>query len=142
MRNIIFICLLLVVTSAYELKTNKGKYSNYYHIKYTLKPNMYQINTEYGFTSGGQFEVYIPKKYFPISAPNCKKNIILRMPGIYSSSNKKETLYKELLNNQEKTVVIELNPYLKVKQKEPLILELKYCNVFFRHKNDDYYDKL
>lgn len=30
----------------------------------------------------GQFEVYIPKGMFPVSAPNCKKNIILRMPGI------------------------------------------------------------
>lgn len=29
----------------------------------------------------GQFEVYIPKGMFPVPAPNCKKNIILRMPG-------------------------------------------------------------
>jgi len=30
---------------------------------------------------GGQFEVLIPKKLFPVPAPNCRKNIILRMPG-------------------------------------------------------------
>ena len=29
----------------------------------------------------GQFEVYIPKGMFPVPAPNCRKNIILRMPG-------------------------------------------------------------
>lgn len=29
----------------------------------------------------GQFEVYIQKEMFPVPAPNCKKNIILRMPG-------------------------------------------------------------
>ena len=30
----------------------------------------------------GQFEVRIPKASFPIPAPNCKKNVLLRAPGI------------------------------------------------------------
>lgn len=30
----------------------------------------------------GQFEIRIPKASFPIAAPNCKKNILLRAPGI------------------------------------------------------------
>jgi hypothetical protein len=30
----------------------------------------------------GQFEVFIPKEHFPVAAPNCRKNIILRMPGV------------------------------------------------------------
>ena len=32
--------------------------------------------------NGGQFEVQIPKALFPIRAPNCKKNVLLRAPGV------------------------------------------------------------
>lgn len=32
--------------------------------------------------NGGQFEVQIPKASFPIPAPNCKTNVLLRAPGV------------------------------------------------------------
>lgn len=31
--------------------------------------------------NGGQFQLLIPKRQFPLPAPHCRKNIILRMPG-------------------------------------------------------------
>jgi len=37
---------------------------------------------------------------------------------------------------------LELNPYVKVLNKDPLQVELGYCNVFFRHRDGDYYDRL
>ncbi|MFK3862270.1 hypothetical protein [Pseudoalteromonas rhizosphaerae] len=81
------------------------------------------------------------EEYFPITAPMCKKNIIIRMP--YSKSEKrKRALYNALLLSKTMTVILELNPYVKVLQKEPLQVELENCNVFFRHKAGDYFDQL
>ena len=34
------------------------------------------------FRDWGQFELRIPKDRFPIPAPHCRKNIILRVPGV------------------------------------------------------------
>ena len=39
------------------------------------------INRKSFETDYGQFEVHIPKGMFPVPAPHCKKNIILRIPG-------------------------------------------------------------
>lgn len=126
---------------AQEIKVNSGIYSDYYHIKYEITSGKYSVNTEYGFNKGGQFEVFVPKEYFPITAPMCKKNIIIRMP--YSKSEKrKRALYNALLLSKTMTVILELNPYVKVLQKEPLQVELENCNVFFRHKAGDYFDQL
>jgi len=126
---------------AQEVSVSAGKYVDYYHIQYDLIPNQYFINAEYGFNEGGQFEVFVPKSYFPIDAPNCNENIIIRMP--YSANEKrKRALYDALLSSKDVTVTLELNPYIKVLSKAPLQVELEYCNVFFRHRAGDYYDKL
>jgi hypothetical protein len=126
---------------AQEISVSKGKYSDYYHIQYDLTANQYSINTEYGFNEGGQFEVFVPKQYFPIAAPHCNENIIIRMP--YSENEKrKRALYDALLSSKTVTVTLELNPYVNVLNKAPLDVELEYCNVFFRHRAGDYYDKL
>jgi hypothetical protein len=141
-----------------------GKYSDYYHLKFTLTAdNVYQKppserylpdNRKLGsnFTVGGQFEVYIPKKQFPIQAPNCKDYILLRMPwtnpdfpNSISFVKEKKILFEkiEAIKRGEIAavdVVIELNPYVKVKNMKPLRLELEECNVFFRHASGRYID--
>ena len=95
--------------------------------------------------SWGQFQVLIPKGRFPIAAPNCKKNIILRMPGVApddpSRSAKLETrwnlfqsLYaiKEGKRKEPVQVTIASGPYMKTKKDGTRVLE--YCNAFFKMK--------
>ncbi|WP_252179496.1 hypothetical protein [Endozoicomonas sp. 4G] len=126
---------------ALEITVNPGKYSKYYHFQYELRPGHYEINKKYGFNAGGQFEVFVPKEYFPISAPNCNKNIIIRMPYSKKETTKK-ALYDKLLQNKSVTVTLEANPYVTVIQEKPVKLQLQYCNVFFRQRAGDYYDQL
>ena len=129
-------------TFAVEVTVNPGKYSDYYHMPYLLQPGKYQVNDAYGFNDGGQFEVLVPKQYFPVPAPNCRRNIIIRMPWSEHEATKK-ALYETLLTATEPVpVILELNPYVEVLQEQPLSLELTYCNVFFRHRNGDYYRHL
>lgn len=111
-------------------------------MRYELVPGQYSMNLDYGFNQGGQFEVLVPKEYFPITAPECNSNIIIRMP--YSENeSKKRNLYDKLLTAEKPVpVILELNPYVKVLEEEPLKVELQFCNVFFRHKNREYYDSL
>lgn len=137
----ILVLLISFQLNAQEFKVNTGKYSDYYHMKYELTSGNYSVNSEYGFSKGGQFEVFVPKERFPIAAPSCKKNIIIRMPHS-GSEKRKRALYNELLLSKTITVTLELNPYVKVLKKDPLQVELKYCNVFFRQKAGDYFDQL
>lgn len=124
-----------------KVTVTPGKYSDYYHLAYQLESGQYRINSGYGFNPGGQFEVFIDKQYFPIAAPNCNSHIIVRMP--YSKNEaKKLALYQDLVNGQSRKVILELNPYVKVIDLANNKFELTYCNVFFRHKNGDYYDRL
>jgi hypothetical protein len=140
LSTIIFLLASFQV-NAQEISVNSGKYSDYYHIEYELISGNYSINSKYGFNDGGQFEVLVPKENFPISAPHCNKNIIIRMP--YSANEKrKRALYNDLLASKSIKVILELNPYIKVLSKAPLKIELKQCNVFFRHRAGDYYDQL
>lgn len=141
--NVLLLAMLLSnATFAADVTVNPGKYSDYYHMSYSLVPGEYQVNKAYGFNDGGQFEVLVPKAYFPITAPNCRKNIIIRMPWS-ANEEKKRALYQALLSASEPVpVTLELNPYIEVLHKQPLDLELTYCNVFFRHRNGDYYDRL
>ena len=155
----IFGCTSLLANS--DSNTNRvvvthGKYFDYYHIKYTLTNNNFilQKNGD-GFSfEDGQFEIYLNKQEFPIPSPNCKNKLILRMPCTLSddenhneSIKKKKRLYEEIKNVYEGNlsgldVVIELNPYVKVKYKNPLTLELEKCNIFFRTKKNHYIDTL
>lgn len=135
------VLLISFQLNAQEIKVNTGKYSDYYHMKYELTSGNYSVNSEYGFSKGGQFEVFVPKERFPIAAPSCKKDIIIRMPHS-GFEKRKRALYNELLLSKTITVTLELNPYVKVLKKDPLQVELKYCNVFFRQKAGDYFDQL
>ena len=141
----LLLCLILLSfflpAFGQTIKISPGKYSIYYHINYELTSGYYRVDLEYGFNKGGQFQVYIPKEHFSIAAPQCNKDIILRMP--YSENeDKKRDLYNKLIASETVFVVIELNPYINVINKEPLEIELRYCNVFFRHRAGDYYDQL
>lgn len=142
MKVFLLAMLLSTATFAVEVTVNPGKYFDYYHMPYSLVPGEYQVNQDYGFNEGGQFEVLVPKEYFPLSAPNCRENIIIRMPWSENEA-KKRALYEQLLSaTGAVSIILELNPYVKVLDKQPLNLELTYCNVFFRHRNGDYYDRL
>lgn len=146
--QLVALCLLISSpASTYQeapqqVVINPGKYNDYYHLQYELIPGKYQVNKRYGFNSGGQFEVLIPKAIFPIPAPNCRENIIVRMP--YSGqTERKKALYDQLLEGKvSTTVTLELNPYVAVTTTEPPTFTLTYCNVFFRHKGGDYYNQL
>ncbi|WP_257291576.1 hypothetical protein [Endozoicomonas sp. ONNA1] len=141
-RNlIIFVLLFATVSYAELIKVNPGKYFDYYHMQYELKSGEYTVNKNYGFNQGGQFEVLVPKQFFPISAPNCKKNIIIRMPASDTEEQKK-ALYEKLMAGKSVVVTLELNPYVNIINESPLKLELQYCNVFFRQKLGNYYDRL
>jgi hypothetical protein len=48
------------------------------------------ISREAFDSNWGQFEVRIPKKRFPIPAPNCRKNVILRMPGVPEKAQERD----------------------------------------------------
>ena len=118
----------------------------YYHLSFTINAdNLVKIETlsEKQFKqNGGQFEVLLKKQAFPIEAPNCKSDIILRMPWIASQLGltQKYLLYESivtLIHNQKDavTVAIELNPYVKPDKNELL---LTGCNVYFRHASNQY----
>ncbi|NOQ79535.1 MAG: hypothetical protein GQ546_09060 [Gammaproteobacteria bacterium] len=104
--------------------------------------------------NNGQFEIFIYKDKFPIPANNCKGKLILRMPSTLSDSKtpkesiqKKVALYNEIKNISEEgkesvDVIIELNPYVLIKSKSPLKLELENCNIFFRTIKNNYIDTL
>jgi len=95
------------------------------------------------FLDGGQFEVILNKNRFPISAPHCKGNIILRMPWSSEEQGgieKKYAVYQSLEKIQsgkkdKLTVTLELNPYV---EKSGNSYRLTQCNVFFRTAHGQY----
>lgn len=123
--------------------SQSGKH--YYHLMYELNSDnllgLESLTKEQFRIGGGQFEVIIKKALFPIDAPNCKTDIILRMPW---SENKQaiEKKYKIYNNikllkkyNRSVNIAIELNPYV---EKSLDRIKLTQCNVFFRHANNEY----
>ena len=151
MRKILIIILIVITVQAVysetQIYTSHGKYNNYYHIEFELTKNNFTLSKK-SIRSNGQFEVLIPKAFFPIKAPNCKKNIILRMPDTFAT--KGEEAYQERISLFDKIqevktgnikslkVVIELNPYIERLNIQPLEIQLQYCNVFFRTAFDHY----
>ena len=118
----------------------------YYHLMYTLTAenliNIERMSHAQFVENGGQFEVLINKKRFPINAPHCDGNIILRMPWVPPKQDlaKKYALYQAILaimrNKQAQVkVALELNPYV---EKTAQGLKLQYCNVFFRQAHQQY----
>jgi hypothetical protein len=102
------------------------------------------------FQDGGQFEIRIAKEQFPIPAPHCKSNLILRMPwtdpALDNAATKvqsKRDLYNKIVSlaassEQPLEVQLDLSPFVKEVSSEPLGLELTGCNVFFRHEAGAY----
>jgi hypothetical protein len=148
----IFSCINVYAEN--KISVSQGKYSNYYHIKYTLTKSNFIIPNNVRPEYDGQFEILLRKESFPIKAKKCTGKLILRMPSTLSTSkNKIEGINKKLLLLKEITdvsknikksikVIIELNPYVSVVSKNPLLLELTNCNVFFRVKNGMYVNHL
>lgn len=145
-----------------NISVSKGKYKDYYHIQLSLKDIPFKISSDNNgkdyskhskkdlIDNGGQFEILIPSNKFPISAPNCKSNIKVRMPWTNSSLPNSIDLIKDkikvldslLTADSPPVITLELNPYINVFSKQPLKLELKNCNVFFRHAKGKYIDYL
>jgi hypothetical protein len=97
------------------------------------------------------FEVFIRANDFPIPSSGCGGGwIILRMPSTAQGEEdaKKKIEEKKALwvslqtiyvsNSGKQSVVVELNPYVRVLDPAGPKLELQYCNVFFRHAHGSY----
>jgi hypothetical protein len=132
---------------------NPGRYGPSYHLRLALTAAAIDFSSrDKAISSGGQFTVRLRPDHFPVAAPHCRGPIILRMPwtspvtpDAASKIAEKRSLFERILmlekNPQaEVPVVLELNPYVEVASRTPLRLELKYCNVFFRHASGAYVD--
>jgi len=147
-----FSCANLSANS--KISVSHGKYSDYYHIQYTLTNDNFTIPKNNDPSYNGQFEVLLNKSSFPVHSKNCKSNLILRMPATLKDSknseyniNEKVALFNEIKNiksgkRKSINIIVELNPYVSVKSKEPLILELENCNIFFRTNKNKYINEL
>ena len=88
----------------------------------------------------GQFEVRIPKERFPIPAPHCRKDVILRMPAVPPRASARAqqleyrwNLFQALLAlSENKDAKVELplasGPYIERGSRGAR--ELKYCNAY------------
>jgi hypothetical protein len=103
-------------------------------------------------SSGGQFELRLRPKQFPIQAPHCRGLLILRMPwtapGVPQADAKiaaKKALLARIWklgqgSSKGVPVELELNPYVEVISRSPLRLQLTECNLFFRDSFGAYID--
>lgn len=123
-----------------------AKGEKYYHLMYALSPdNLHSVerfSQEQFIDNGGQFELKLNRTAFPISAPNCQDDIVLRMPWVPSKVDvrQKYQLYQAILamfetKQGEVKVAIELNPYVEISSEG---LQLQHCNIFFRHAHTQY----
>ena len=142
------VVILPVLSTDNNLKVTNINDKKFYHLKFSLNKDNFEVNKKYGFNEGGIFEIFIPKKLFPVLAPNCRENIILRMPWTDETVDnagqyigEKKSLYEKLLNigDNAQEVIIELNPYIRTRGRD---VELTRCNVFFRHKNGQYINRI
>ena len=123
-----------------------GNGKTYYHLLYELSPknllSVERVSQQQFVANGGQFELLINKAEFPIPAPQCKSDIILRMPWVAPQHDvsEKYQLYLAIVNLADTQqgrvpVAIELNPYI---EKNEDGIQLQHCNVFFRHSRNHY----
>ena len=143
-----------------------GKYNDYYHVRFVLTPGncelsvpvserfpRYSEDNAYTFSRGGQFEVFVRRKDFPVPAPHTDREfLILRMPRTSPDHThaaeyiaKKRKLFEQIrkmktdgTDNVE--VIVELNPYITVLERDPLTVELSGRNIFFRQAHGQYID--
>ena len=149
-----------------EIHVAHGKYGDYYHVRFTLTPDnceltvslserrpRYSDSNEYTFAEGGQFEVFVRKQDFPVPSPHTSRTfLILRMPWTDPSAQhaEKHISAKRVLFDKIKRmktegkgtveVVVELNPYVTVLNRDPLTVELSGRNIFFRQAHSQYID--
>ena len=94
---------------------------------------------------GGLFEVRIPKKLFPIPAPHCRENVILRIIGVDPDSPDSKMklefrwqLFQSLQAVMEGRIAgidvpLDTGPYMKFdKQGNPA---LEWCNAYINAKS-------
>jgi hypothetical protein len=129
---------------------NPGKYAQYYHMHINLIAKAIDFSkSDHAIKPGGQFEIRLRPELFPVTAPNCKGLIILRMPWTNPDSTNadrkiavKNDLLERILSLKKSQnsipVSVELNPYMKIMSHEPLKVQLTQCNIFFRHANGGY----
>lgn len=104
---------------------------------------------------GGQFEIRILKSALPVTAPECKESVIIRMPwtDVETPDGKtaigvKEALFHrldELRQGQVSSVpvTLDLSPYAKDVMGGPSPgVRLTACNVFFRNVGGRYVDNV
>lgn len=123
---------------------NKTNSKPYYHLMFSLtRDNVYSLSKltkQEFYDDGGQFEIRIDKDLFPIRAPNCDSQIILRMPWSSKADSLEPNydLYQRitlLTEGDSVPVAIELNPYIATDSDG---IYLTHCNVFFRTKQGAY----
>ena len=140
----------------FKIHVKKGRKQNYYHMEYMLTADnliMDEAKSALNLVNdGGHFIVHIKKDRFPVSAPACDKNIVLDMPPTESTQlsalkkiHKKRNLHNALWevangSRKEQKVVIELNPDIKIIDRDPIKLELTTCKIYFRTALDAYVD--
>lgn len=133
------------------IRADKG----HYLMCYELSTDNVRLRKTAKFSSGGQFEVLIPKEKFPVTAPKCRRDLILRMPwtdpGLENAAAKvaqKRVLHDAIValaprggqagSGQPVDVTIDLAPYVRVVTEDPLKVELTGCNIFFAQKAGAY----
>jgi len=135
------------------ISVQPGPYGPYYHLRFALTAAAVDLAaSDRRVRSGGQFEIRLRPERFPVPAPHCRGNLILRMPwtapyapDAAAKIAAKEALLARILALAKSpddvvTVVLELNPYVEVTSRDPLGLELTQCNVFFRQASGAYID--
>src|SRR5215470_7721126 len=139
--------------SGEQIFVNKGPFGPYYHLRFDLRADAIDFaQSDRTARSGGQFEIRLRREMFPVPAPRCRGAIILRMPWTLPLTTDakekiaaKQELLQRILELEKRpdgvvSVIIELNPYVKVVTRKPLKLELTQCNVFFRDAHGAYVD--
>lgn len=153
------LCSTAVVGSAFQQETapgvvvNPGRYSPYYHLRFELTAAAIDFSrTDRKAGPGGQFTIRLHPPSFPVAAPSCRRDLILRMPwtppGVAEADRKvaaKSAVLDRILAMEQTPggrvpVVLELNPYVRVVSQSPLTLQLTECNVFFRQVAGEYVD--
>ena len=160
-KGMVYYHIKYTLTPENTLLPNDPKAVDEFGLKRNAKNYRNEILDEQSinFKENGQFEIFIPVKKFPF-AYHKSGYVIVRMaqtlvdneysdhskdPKRYDYVAEKQALYNRIKEMKESgrgsvDVVIELNPYVRVKSKNPLELELTNRNVFFRTAHGRYID--
>lgn len=147
------------------MNTTNGR--DYYHLQITLKAQDFRLTHPEEYfdpqwpdsspgkcefsDESGYFLIYVRKSVVPVSAPNCRSKWVKVVMNGRSDDASDVKTKKELWDRlqsvkagelEQTTAVIELNPYVWVVSEDPLVLELQYCNLYFRTAWGAYLDSL